>query len=110
MSNAIKFTPEGGSVRLKVEVDAEDRFQLSVSDTGIGIAPEDIETALSDFGQVDGSLTRRYDGSGLGLPLSKKLAEAHGGELFIESELGVGTTVVVLFPKERTVLETSLAS
>ncbi len=110
LSNAIKFTPEGGSVRLKVEVDSEDRFQFLVSDTGIGIAPEDIETALSDFGQVDGSLTRRYAGSGLGLPLSKKLAEAHGGELFIESELGVGTTVAVLFPKERTVQKSSLAS
>ena len=57
-----------------------------------------------------GSLTRRYEGSGLGLLLSKKLAEAHGGELFIESELGVGTTVVVLFPKERTILASSLAS
>ena len=110
LSNAIKFTPEGGSVNLKVEIDSENRFRLSVSDTGIGIAPEDIETALSDFGQVDGSLTRRYEGSGLGLPLSKKLAEAHGGELFIESELGVGTTVVVLFPKERTILASSLAS
>ena len=110
LSNAIKFTPEGASVSLKVEIDSENRFRLSVSDTGIGIAPEDIETALSNFGQVDGSLTRRYEGSGLGLLLSKKLAEAHGGELFIESELGVGTTVVVLFPKERTILASSQAS
>jgi len=76
---------------------------LSVIDSGIGIAPENIETALSDFGQVDGSLTRKYDGSGLGLPLSKKLAELHGGELVIESELGAGTTVTVMFPSERTI-------
>ena len=103
LSNAIKFTPKGGSVNLRVGIDSEDRFKLSVIDSGIGIAPEDIETALSDFGQVDGSLTRKYDGSGLGLPLSKKLAELHGGELIIESEVGAGTTVTVLFPKERTI-------
>ncbi len=103
LSNAIKFTPKGGSVKLKVDIDSENRFLLSVIDSGIGIAPEDIETALSDFGQVDGSFARKYDGSGLGLPLSKKLAELHGGELVIESELGIGTTVTVLFPKERTI-------
>jgi len=108
LSNAIKFTPEGGSVGLKVEVDSENRFQLTVSDAGIGIAPEDIETALSAFGQVDSSLTRKYEGSGLGLPLSKKLVEAHGGELFIESEPGVGTTVTIIFPTERTVIPATL--
>ena len=103
LSNAIKFTPKGGSVNLKVDIDSENRFLLSVIDSGIGIAPENIETVLSDFGQVDGTLTRKYDGSGLGLPLSKKLAELHGGELVIESELGAGTTVTILFPKERTI-------
>ena len=103
LSNAIKFTPKGGSVNLKVDIDSENRFLLSVVDSGIGIAPENIETVLSDFGQVDGSLTRKHDGSGLGLPLSKKLAELHGGELVIESELGSGTTVTILFPKERTI-------
>jgi two-component system cell cycle sensor histidine kinase PleC len=74
-----------------------------VADTGIGIAPEHLKAALSDFGQVDTSLTRKYDGAGLGLPLSKKLTELHGGELVIESRPGAGTTVTVLFPKERTV-------
>ena len=103
LSNAIKFTPEGGKVNLRVAINSDNRFQLTVSDTGIGIAPENIEIALSDFGQVDGSLTRRHDGAGLGLPLSKKLTELHGGELSIESELGAGTTVTVLFPKDRTV-------
>ena len=103
LSNAIKFTPKGGSVKLKVDIDSENRFLFSVIDSGIGIAPENIDTVLSDFGQADGSLTRKYDGSGLGLPLSKKLAELHGGELVIESELGAGTTVTVLFPKERTI-------
>ncbi|MAF95278.1 MAG: hypothetical protein CMM60_05945 [Rhodospirillaceae bacterium] len=103
LSNAIKFTPKGGSVKFKVDIDSENRFLLSVIDSGIGIAPENIETALSDFGQMDGSLTRKYDGSGLGLPLSKKLAELHGGKLVIESKLGAGTTVTVLFPSERTI-------
>gem|GEM_PF-454369 len=103
LSNAIKFTPKGGSVALRVAVDTDQRFRLSVADTGIGIAPEHLEAALSDFGQVDGSLTRKYDGAGLGLPLSKKLAELHGGELVIESRPGTGTTVSVLFPKERTI-------
>ena len=103
LSNAIKFTPEGGKVSLRVAIDSENRFQLSVSDTGIGIAPENIDRALSDFGQVDSSLTRKHDGAGLGLPLSKKLTELHGGELFIESELGAGTLVTILFPKDRTI-------
>ena len=103
LSNAIKFTPEGGKVNLRVVINSDNQFQLTVADTGIGIAPENIDIALSDFGQVDGSLTRRHDGAGLGLPLSKKLTELHGGELFIESELGAGTTVTVLFPKNRTV-------
>jgi PAS domain S-box-containing protein len=103
LSNAIKFTPKGGSVALRAAVDEDRRFRLSVADTGIGIAPEHMEAALSDFGQVDGSLTRNYDGAGLGLPLSKKLTELHGGELVINSRPGTGTTVTVLFPKERTI-------
>ncbi|MBT3305019.1 MAG: PAS domain S-box protein [Alphaproteobacteria bacterium] len=101
LSNAIKFTPTGGSVNLMAGLENDGRFRIAVSDTGIGIAPEDIGIALSDFGQVDGSLSRKFEGSGLGLPLSRKLAEAQGGELFIESELGVGTQVTVFFPKER---------
>lgn len=101
LSNAIKFTPVGGSVNLQAGLEDDGRFCIAVTDTGIGISPEHIEIALSDFGQVDGTLSRKFEGSGLGLPLSKKLAEAQGGELFIQSELGVGTTVSVLFPKER---------
>ena len=101
LSNAIKFTPDGCSVILRAGIEADGRFCIAVIDTGIGIAPEHIEVALSDFGQVDGTLSRKFEGSGLGLPLSKKLAEAQGGELFIQSEPGIGTTVSVLFPKER---------
>jgi len=103
LSNAIKFTEQGGSITINADIDPKGRFTLSVNDTGIGIEAENINIALSDFGQVDGSLTRKYEGSGLGLPLSKKLAEAHGGELLIDSEPGVGTMVTVRFPKERTI-------
>jgi signal transduction histidine kinase len=74
-----------------------------VRDTGIGMAPEDIPRALEPFGQIDSRLARKYEGTGLGLPLSKALVELHGGKLEIESEPGVGTTVTVLLPPERIV-------
>jgi signal transduction histidine kinase len=98
LSNAVKFTPEGGRVTTTAQVDDGGRFVLSVADTGIGIAPENIGKAMSAFGQVDSSLARRYQGTGLGLPLSKALAELHGGTLALESEQGVGTTVTVTLP------------
>ncbi len=72
-----------------------------VIDTGIGIALEDIPKALSQFGQVDGDLNRQYEGTGLGLPLTKALVKLHGGALDLQSEVGVGTTVTVRFPAER---------
>ena len=76
---------------------------FQIVDTGIGIAPEDIPNALSRFGQVESALNRRYAGTGLGLPLAKALVELHGGELVLRSEVGVGTTVMVCFPAERTI-------
>ncbi|MCG8694143.1 MAG: ATP-binding protein, partial [Minwuiales bacterium] len=98
LSNAIKFTPEGG----KVEVDAalldSGRLILSVTDTGIGMRPEDIPIALQPFSQIDSSLSRRYEGTGLGLPLTKSLVELQGGVLELDSEVGKGTTVRVIFP------------
>ena len=74
---------------------------LQISDTGIGIAPDDIQKALARFGQVDARLDRRFEGAGLGLPLSKSFVELHGGALELTSEVGVGTTVKVRFPPER---------
>jgi PAS domain S-box-containing protein len=103
LSNAIKFTPEGGSVTVSAERDASDAVHLSVSDTGIGIAKESLETVLEPFGQVDSALSRKHAGTGLGLPLTKSLVELHGGRLDLDSELGKGTTVVVRFPHERLV-------
>jgi PAS domain S-box-containing protein len=101
LGNAIKFTPKGGSVTLKSALAPDGGLELAVQDTGIGIAPEDIPAALDMFGQIDRSLSRKYEGAGLGLPLSKSLAELHGGTLHISSEVGVGTRVAVRLPPER---------
>ncbi|HKQ46182.1 MAG TPA: MHYT domain-containing protein [Rhizomicrobium sp.] len=100
MSNALKFTPPGGEVQILARQTGAG-MALAVRDTGIGIAPEDIPKALERFGQVDSRLARKYEGTGLGLPLSKLLAELHGGALVVESAVGVGTTVTVNLPPER---------
>ena len=101
LSNAVKFTPAGGQIRVRVSLNTLGGADLSVSDTGIGIAKEDIVTAVAHFGQVDGSLSRRYMGTGLGLPLVAWLAKLHGADMRIDSEVGLGTTVTVSFPCER---------
>ncbi len=101
LANAVKFTPSGGKVRLSAALARDGGLTLSVADTGIGIAKQDIPKALERFGQVDSKLSRRYEGAGLGLPLAKQLMELHGGALVLESELNVGTTVSVTFPRER---------
>ena len=108
LSNAVKFTPRGGIVRLIAFVD-EREFVVQVADTGIGMAKEDIPRALERFGQLDSDLNRKYEGTGLGLPLTKKLAELHGGRLEIESELCVGTKVTVAFPAERLIEQSAAA-
>ncbi|HEX4111390.1 MAG TPA: PAS-domain containing protein [Stellaceae bacterium] len=100
VSNAVKFTPPGGKVEIRVEHDAAG-FRFIVADTGIGIAAGDLQTALTPFGQIDSSLSRRYDGTGLGLPLARSMAELHGGRLEIASEPGTGTTVTVTLPTSR---------
>lgn len=101
LSNSIKFTPHGGRITVSATVDFERGMTLTVADTGIGIAAQDILKVLSPFGQVDSSLSRKHEGTGLGLPLSKALAEAHGGTLLLESRIGEGTRVIVLFPAAR---------
>lgn len=98
LSNSIKFTPEEGQVSLSVAEDIlENKVTVIVSDTGIGIAAKDISKALSPFGQIDSSLSRKYEGTGLGLPLTKKLTEIMGGTFDIKSEVGLGTTVILTF-------------
>jgi signal transduction histidine kinase len=109
LSNAIKFTQAGG--RVTIEAAADERgYRISVSDTGIGIAPEDMATALRPFGQIDSSLARKYQGTGLGLPLSKAMAELHGGGLELSSTPGQGTTATVWLPPERICAPTSLGA
>lgn len=101
LSNAVKFTPDNGEVVLSAHTSPDGELLISVSDTGIGIAAEDIPRVLSPFGQVDSSLARKYEGSGLGLHLSRNLMELHGGTLSIESTLDKGTTVTCAFPASR---------
>jgi signal transduction histidine kinase len=100
LANGIKFTPEGGEVRLTAWAD-EGGLSVAVRDTGIGMADSDIPNALQHFVQIDSDLNRKRGGTGLGLPLSKRFMELHGGTLEIESTLGLGTTVTVRLPKDR---------
>jgi PAS domain S-box-containing protein len=103
LSNAVKFTPTGGVVEVVARLDAEQGIVLTVTDTGIGMAEEDIPSALGKFRQLEGSWSRKHSGTGLGLPLVKALIKLHSGRLRIESALGRGTTVVAHFPASRTV-------
>ncbi len=103
LSNAVKFTPRGGRVAVSAHCDPATGYVLTIADTGIGIAPDDIPKALARFAQVDARLDRRFEGTGLGLPLSKAFVELHGGSLELESEVGVGTTVTMRFPAARVV-------
>jgi two-component system, cell cycle sensor histidine kinase PleC len=110
MSNAIKFTGPGGSVVVTCRGVGEVGFMLEVRDTGSGMTTEEINIALEPFGQVDASLNRSHEGTGLGLPLARRLAELHGGSLHIRSEKGVGTTVSVIVPASRTIAGTVTAT
>jgi len=98
LSNAIKFTTDGGRITLSAQV-AGDRVRVAVSDSGIGIAPDDQQKLFREFVQLDGSASRRYEGTGLGLALSKRLVELHGGAIGVESQLGKGSTFWFTVPR-----------
>lgn len=100
MSNAVKFTPPGGRITLRANLLA-DGLSIAVADTGIGIAASDLDKALRPFGQIDSRMARKYQGTGLGLPLTKSMIEMHGGRLSLESEAGRGTTATVWLPRAR---------
>lgn len=100
LSNAIKFTPEAGRVSLEIHPHAEGRCDLKVCDTGVGMSAEQVEEALQPFVQLDQGYGKKYQGSGLGLPITKMLVEKHGGSLKIESEPGRGTDVTVTLPSQ----------
>jgi PAS domain S-box-containing protein len=109
VSNAVKFTPKDGEVLVSARLGESGEIAITVADTGIGMAPEDIPRALQPFGQIDNSLSRPHGGTGLGLPLALRLVELHGGTMTITSTLGRGTTVIVTLPPERTRLREILA-
>ena len=103
LTNAVKFSPAGGKVTLRARLSPDGGYLFEVADTGIGMAPEDIPKALSQFGQVGTDFDHQLEGTGLGLPLTKAFVEMHQGTLDLRSEVAVGTTVSVRFPAERTV-------
>ncbi len=98
LTNAIKFTPAGGQVGLRAERLAAGGCRFTIADTGIGMTEDEVVRALTPFGQVDSALTRRHEGTGLGLPLVAAFVAAHGGEFRIDSEKGKGTTITVELP------------
>ncbi len=101
LSNAIKFTPHGGRIRISAAQGPDGRFAVSVQDSGIGMSDDDINKAFEPFAQIDDRLSRRFEGTGLGLPQARAFVELHGGELLIESAPGRGTTVTAVFPVHR---------
>ena len=112
IDNAVKFSPHGGTIRLRASDanssngrPARETIQVTVSDEGIGISPEDIPRIFSDFHQLDGSETRSYGGLGLGLAFVRRIIEAHDGSMSVESELDRGTTMTITIPATAEVLE-----
>jgi two-component system cell cycle sensor histidine kinase PleC len=104
LSNAVKFTPSGGEVKVSAWYNiADDTLTFEVRDTGIGIAQKDIARAMEPFSQIDNTLKRKYEGTGLGLPLTKKFIELMGGQFTIESEVNKGTTISLTLPRAITV-------
>ena len=100
LANAVKFTPENGQVRVTSTL-TDAGLAIAVLDSGIGMAPEDIPKAMAFFGQVDSKISRKQEGTGLGLPLAKQLVELHGGTFTIQSAVNAGTTVTFVLPLER---------
>jgi len=101
LSNAIKFTERGGTISMSI-AEAADEIAVSVNDTGIGMDPEDVDVAFQPFAQVDNRLERRYEGTGLGLPLTKALVDLHRGAIRIDSARGHGTRIIITFPRAAT--------
>ena len=105
IGNAVKFTPADGHIDIFVRFDERAGMFITVADTGIGIAPQDLERVLEPFVQVDNSLSRRHAGTGLGLPAVKRIMEMHGGLFELRSTVAVGTEATIVFPVERAVFE-----
>jgi signal transduction histidine kinase len=99
LSNAIKFTPDGGKVAMRISVGDGDTFRVEVEDNGIGIRPEDLGRLFVEFQQLDSGLAKRYPGTGLGLALTKRVVEAQGGRVEVRSAVGIGSTFVAILPR-----------
>ena len=110
LSNAGKFTPEGGCVTVSVASDTGRGVVFTVADTGIGMSRDEIEVALEPFSQIENALVKKYEGTGLGLPLAQRLVELHGGGLIIDSAKGVGPTIRVQLPHARAVRAAAAAA
>lgn len=100
VSNSIKFTNTKGKITVRISK-KDSKIYIIVSDTGIGMSPEDIPKALSSFEQIDNKSNRKYSGTGIGLPLSKKLVELMNGNFDITSELDKGTDVIIIFDEVK---------
>ncbi|HWK45782.1 MAG TPA: ATP-binding protein [Stellaceae bacterium] len=109
LSNAVKFSPAGGRITLSASPAPGALVELRVTDTGIGMRPEDIPVALSLFGQIEGNFNRQYEGCGVGLPLAKALIQMHGGRIAISSTPGSGTTVSIFLLDADAITEEALA-
>lgn len=103
LSNAVKFTPAGGRVSVDAGLCDDGSLAITVRDTGIGMTEEDLAKAMEPFRQVQGSLSRSYEGTGLGLPLVSRFMHLHGGRLEMESAPGQGTAATIIFPPERVI-------
>lgn len=100
ISNALKYSPEGGKISFQVK-EQVDHIEVSVKDEGIGIPKESVKKIFERFYRVDKARSRKMGGTGLGLAIAKEMVEAHGGEIWVESEEGKGTTVFFTLPYER---------
>jgi CheY-like chemotaxis protein len=99
LSNAIKFTPEDGRVTVSAAPAGPDLFRIEVEDTGIGVSPDNLSKLFVEFQQLDASAAKKYQGTGLGLALTKRLIEAQGGRVEVQSVLGVGSTFAAILPR-----------
>lgn len=99
LSNALKFTPEEGRVTVRAQPDGNGQFCLEVEDSGIGIQPEDLGRLFVEFQQLDGSFSKKYQGTGLGLALTKRFVEAQGGRVGVRSRPGQGSVFFAILPK-----------
>jgi len=101
LSNAVKFTPPEGRIAVSAAFLPTSETVISVADTGIGMTAQEVEIAMEPFRQIDGALNRKYQGTGLGLPLVQRLVRLHGGTMEVKSQPGAGTTVTITLPADR---------